>query len=179
MLLRKTGHTSTSPVWCPLALQPCRRHLVHQIPSSSAMSSSFSALPCSSSYVLAKRCGGKQSRDFPSLDLDFKSSYMSANTIKQQRSRAMHMRYFWLLCHQAQKMSKISYHSRQENLGDYASKYHTGAYHRRVGPFYLHTDQYFRLLPRAAQPSERQGCVRTRDTPYVSRTSLPMRIIPA
>ena len=32
-----------------------------------------------------------------------------SNTIKRQRSRAMNMRYFWLLCHQAQKMFNIKY----------------------------------------------------------------------
>jgi len=103
---------------------------------------------------------------------------ITSNTIKRQRSRAMNMRYFWLLCHEAQKLFKINYHPGQENLGDYASKHHTGAHHRRVRPFYLHTDQSPRLLPRAARPSERRGCVGTRHNPYVSRTPLP-RIIPA
>ena len=101
-----------------------------------------------------------------------------SNTIKRQRSRAMNMRYFWLLCHQAQKLFKINYHPGQENLRDYTSKHHTVPHHRRVWPFYLHTDQSPRLLPRAARPSERRGCVRTRDTPYISRMPLP-RIIPA
>ena len=103
---------------------------------------------------------------------------ITSNTIKRQRSRAMNMRYFWLLCHEAHKLFKINYHPGQENLGDYASKHHTGAHHRRVRPFYLHTDQSPRLLPRAARPSERRGCVGTRHNPYVSRTPLP-RIIPA
>ena len=44
-----------------------------------------------------------------------------SNTIKRQRSREMNMRYFWLLCHEAQKLFKISYHPGQENLGDYPS----------------------------------------------------------
>ena len=100
-----------------------------------------------------------------------------SNTIKRQRSRAMNMRYFWLLCHEAQRIFKINYHPGQENLGDYQTKNHNGAHHRRARPIYLHTDQSPKFLPRAARPSERRGCVKPSDNPYVGRTPLP-RIIP-
>ena len=43
------------------------------------------------------------------------------NTIKRQRSRAMEMRYFWLLDQAAQRYFKFKYHPGQENLGDYPS----------------------------------------------------------
>ena len=44
------------------------------------------------------------------------------DTIKRQRSRAMNMRYFWLLCQEAQNILAVKYHSGQENLGDMPTK---------------------------------------------------------
>ena len=95
------------------------------------------------------------------------------NTIKRQRSRAMNMRYFWLLCHEAQRILKVRYHPGQENLGDYPSKVHNGAHHLRARPIYLHTKQSPRFLPRAERPSVRRGCVGRAGDPYIRRTPLP------
>ena len=61
------------------------------------------------------------------------------NTIKRQRCRAMNMRNFGLLCNEAQRILKVSYHLGQENLGDYPSKVHNGAHHLQSRPIYLHT----------------------------------------
>ena len=44
------------------------------------------------------------------------------NTIKRQRSRAMEMRYFWLLSQEAQKMLAVSQHPGAENMGKFPSK---------------------------------------------------------
>ena len=97
---------------------------------------------------------------------------------KKQLSHRAELHLFRKLSVQRLSRGELAAAKILENLGDYASKHHNGAHHRRVRPFYLHTDQSPRLLPRAARPSERRGCVRTRDTLYVSRTPLP-RIIPA
>ena len=48
------------------------------------------------------------------------------------------MRYFWLLCHEAQKILNVSYHPGLENLGGYPTKVHNEAHHLRVRPFYQH-----------------------------------------
>ena len=48
------------------------------------------------------------------------------NTIKRQRSRAMEMRYFWLLCQEAQKMLAATHQPGAENLGNYPTKAHFG-----------------------------------------------------
>ena len=40
------------------------------------------------------------------------------NTIKRQRSRAMEMRYFWLLCQEAQHIFKVVHKPGAENMGD-------------------------------------------------------------
>ncbi len=79
-------------------------------------------------------------------------------TIKCQWSRAMEMRYFWLLNRETQKYFKFYYQPGQENLGDYPSKHHTANIHQHVGPYYVHTDKSPTLLPRAMKPSTCWGC---------------------
>jgi hypothetical protein len=60
------------------------------------------------------------------------------NTIKQQRSRSMEMRYFWVGDKEAQDVYKIKWHPGQENLADYQSKHHIGSHHIGVCHWYLH-----------------------------------------
>ena len=95
------------------------------------------------------------------------------NTQKRTRSRAMENKYFWLLDGDAQGQFKFHLHPGQENLGDYPSKAHSGAIHRHVRPFYLHTENSPRELPRAAPPSSRRGCAETLGDPYYDRVPLP------
>ena len=95
------------------------------------------------------------------------------NTIKRQRSRAMEMRYFWLLDQETKKDFKFYYHPGQENLADYPSKAHTGAIHTHVRPYYLHMDNSPNLLTRAAKPSARRGCTQILGDPYYKGTPLP------
>ena len=90
-------------------------------------------------------------------------------SIKRQRSRAMNMRYFWLLCNEAQKIINVEYHPGLENLGDYPTKHHTGAHHKHVRPYYVHEEgRSPTILPRAERPSARQGCVGTGGVPPAS-----------
>jgi hypothetical protein len=51
------------------------------------------------------------------------------NMIKCQNSRAMEMRYFWLLNGKTQKYFKFYYQPGQDNLGNYPSKHHTTNIH--------------------------------------------------
>ena len=95
------------------------------------------------------------------------------NTIKRQRSRAMEMRYFWLLDQTTQRYIKVYYQPGAENMGDYPSKAHTGHIHKHVRPYYVHMDNSPRELPRAARPSSRRGCVETLGDPYYKRVPLP------
>jgi len=96
------------------------------------------------------------------------------NTIKRQRSRAMNMRYFWLMCQEAQRIIKVSYHPGAENLGDYQTKNHPGSHHTHVRPYYLHTTQSPQYLPRVPRPSVRRGCVGKEGVhSYIHRNPLP------
>ncbi|KAL7528601.1 hypothetical protein ACHAXR_002526 [Thalassiosira sp. AJA248-18] len=47
------------------------------------------------------------------------------SNIKRQRSRAMEMRYFWLLDQETQRYFKFYYQPGQENMGNFPSKQHT------------------------------------------------------
>ncbi len=60
------------------------------------------------------------------------------NIVKQQRSRSMEMRYFWMCNKVAQDAYDVKWHPGQENLTDYQSKHHVGAHHHTVCPWYLH-----------------------------------------
>ena len=95
------------------------------------------------------------------------------NTIKRQRSRAMEMRYFWLLDGEAHKLFKISQHPGAENLGDYPSKAHVGHIHQHVRPYYLWQHNSPTVLSRALQPSARRGCAEILDDRYLKKVPLP------
>ena len=95
------------------------------------------------------------------------------STIKRQRSRAFEMRYFYLLDQAVQKYFKFEYQPGQENMGDYPTKHHTAAIHQHVRPWYIHTQDSPRLLPRAMKPSSRRGCAETLGDPYLRQVPLP------
>ena len=95
------------------------------------------------------------------------------NTIKRQRSRSMEMRFFWIGDKIAQEMYDLQWHPGQENLADYQSKHHMGSHHAYVRPWYLHTANSPRVLPRAERPSALKGCVGTLKDGYVRRVPLP------
>ena len=60
------------------------------------------------------------------------------STIKHQRSKAMKMRYFWLLDSEAQMYFTFHHQPGQENLSDYYSKAQDAKHHRHFCPWYLH-----------------------------------------
>ncbi len=73
------------------------------------------------------------------------------NTVKGQPSRAMEMQFFWIGNKVAQDMYQVAWHPGQENLADYQSKHHIGSHHVAVRPWYLHTKDSPRYLPRVCQ----------------------------
>jgi hypothetical protein len=95
------------------------------------------------------------------------------NTIKQKRSRATEMRYFWLLDGVAQQLFQFYYQPSQENLGNYPSKHHTADIHQHVHPYYIHMDNSPTFLCRAVNPRSWRGCVETLADSYKGRIPLP------
>ena len=98
------------------------------------------------------------------------------NTIKRQRSRAMEMRYFWLLDQYCQKYLDISHQLGQENLGDYPTKHHTITVTQHVFPYYIHETTSTKLILIAIMPSARRGCAKILGDPY--RRQVPLQRIP-
>ena len=95
------------------------------------------------------------------------------NTIKQQQSRSMEMRYFWVADKTAQDIFVLSWHPEQENLADYRSKHHIGSHHLAVRSWYLHLRDSPHFLPWALRPGTLKGCVGTLQNGYLRKAPLP------
>ncbi len=87
------------------------------------------------------------------------------------------MRFFWVGGKVAQNMFELRWHPGQENLADYQSKHHVGSHHIAVRPWYLHTENSPRVLPRALRPSTLKGCVGTLQNGYIQNVPIP-RVAP-
>ena len=59
------------------------------------------------------------------------------DTIKQQRSRTIDMRYHWIRDRIVQGQFRVQWRPGKDNKGDYFTKHHAGAHHQRVRPQYL------------------------------------------
>ena len=57
--------------------------------------------------------------------------------IKKQKSRAMNMRYFWVIDQQNNKIIDVTWLPGNKNLADYVTKHHPGPHHEKVRPIYL------------------------------------------
>eukprot|EP00957_Ditylum_brightwellii_P152923 11639386-Ditylum_brightwellii.AAC.1 len=56
-----------------------------------------------------------------------------------------------------QKNFNVRWTPGQENLADYPTKHHSGKHHQHVRPFYVHTADSSRYLPRAQAQHVLQG----------------------
>ena len=61
------------------------------------------------------------------------------DTVKQRRSKAMDMRYYWIRDRVIQNQFHIYWSKGSDNLADYFTKHHPASHHRALRPFYLHT----------------------------------------
>ena len=71
-------------------------------------------------------------------------------TIKQNRTKSMSMKFYWLIDRAEQGQFKIYWEPGARNLADYFTKYHPAPHHKRVRPIYLKTPN---------SPSKWQGCM--------------------
>ena len=79
------------------------------------------------------------------------------STIKRQYFRAMNMRCFWLLCQEAILILNVKYHLGEKHLGNYQTNLHNDAYHERMHPFYVYTNNSPRFLQQVALLSVHKG----------------------
>ena len=59
-------------------------------------------------------------------------------TIKQKRSKAMDMRFYWIKDRVRQGHYLVYWRPGSENLGDYHTKHHGPSHHQKMRPVYLH-----------------------------------------
>lgn len=72
-------------------------------------------------------------------------------TIKQKRSKAIDMRFYWLNDRYEQGQFDYVWGKGTENLGDAPTKHHPGSHHLQIRPIYLHI--------KGKSPKTMQGCV--------------------
>ena len=61
------------------------------------------------------------------------------DTIKQKRSKAIDMRFYWIHDRTSQGQFLVYWQPSITKLGDYHTKHHSPAYHHLMKPMYLHT----------------------------------------
>ena len=66
-------------------------------------------------------------------------------TVKQKRSKAMGMRFYWLQDRVNQGQYSLHWKPGASNLGDYFTKHFSPAHHRRIRPIYLYEPQAMML----------------------------------
>eukprot|EP00804_Cyclotella_cryptica_P006570 CCRYP_021177-RA/>CCRYP_021177-RA protein AED:0.47 eAED:0.47 QI:0/-1/0/1/-1/1/1/0/196 len=74
-------------------------------------------------------------------------------SVKQQKSRSMEMRYFWLLDGHINKLFDFQYHPGLENCAKYPSKAHPGGHHLTVRPLCVNMPTSPRFSACAACPA--------------------------
>ena len=72
------------------------------------------------------------------------------NTIKQKRSKAIDMRFYWLQDRVQQGMFDVYWEPGLNNLADYPTKHHSGKHHRMLRSIYLYEKD---------SPTTVQGCI--------------------
>jgi hypothetical protein len=72
------------------------------------------------------------------------------NTIKQKRSKAIDMRFYWLRDRVQQGMFDVYWEPGLNNLADYPTKHHSGKHHRKLRSIYLSEKD---------SPTTVQGCI--------------------
>ena len=77
---------------------------------------------------------------------------IATGTIKQRKSKAMDMRFYWIRYRKNQKQFNIYWKPGSTNRGDYFTKHFPPAHHSKVRSIYLHVAKY-------GKRSTLQGCV--------------------
>ena len=72
-------------------------------------------------------------------------------TIKQRRSKAIDMRFYWLKDRVTQKMFRVYWAPGKVNLADYYSKHHPASHVKKVRKIYINEPD---------SPRSLQGCVK-------------------
>jgi hypothetical protein len=97
----------------------------------------------------------------------------SNGTIKQKRTKAMDMRFYWIKDRVKQVQFKIYWGPGFQNLADYFTKHHSPAHHKRIGDVYIHADER-PINRKGIRDSALRGCVNTSGKAGAQIPHLPM-----
>jgi len=81
-------------------------------------------------------------------------------TIKQRRSRAMDMRYYWIRDRVQQQQFIVYWRPGIENLADYFTKHHAASHHREIRETFFAPSPNGSKYALENKPSMQQGCVK-------------------
>jgi hypothetical protein len=84
----------------------------------------------------------------------------SNDIIKQKRTKAMDMRFYWIKYRVKQGQFNVYWGPVYQNLVDYFTKHHSPAHHKRMCEIYIHTDER-PINRKRIRDSALQGCVNT------------------
>jgi hypothetical protein len=101
------------------------------------------------------------------------------DNIKQQRSRSINMRFYWVRDRKQQGHFNILWRPGKTNLADYYLKHHSAAHHQEMRPKYLYIEGAKGWNPAANLAnalSILQGCVKP-SAPAPAGTSCPWSLL--
>jgi hypothetical protein len=97
----------------------------------------------------------------------------SNGTIKQKRTKAMDMRFYWIKDRVKQGQFDVYWGPGYQKLADYFTKHHSLAHHKRMRDIYIHADE--RTINRKGiRDSALRGCVNTSGKAGAQIPQLPL-----
>jgi hypothetical protein len=84
----------------------------------------------------------------------------SNGKIKQKRTKAMDMRFYWIKDRVKQEQFNLYWGPGYQNLADYFTKHHSLSHHKRMCETYIHADEQ-PIYRKVIQDSVLRGCVNT------------------
>jgi hypothetical protein len=84
----------------------------------------------------------------------------SNGTIKQKRTKAMDMRFYWIKYRVKQGQFNVYWGPGYHNLAAYFTKHHSPAHHKRMREIYIHADKQ-PINRKGIHDSALRGCVKT------------------
>lgn len=95
------------------------------------------------------------------IKTDNSTAYGITNsTVKQKRSRAMDMRFYWVRDRVQQGQFQVYWQPGSDNLADYFTKHHPTSHHRKIQDVYLQPNLHISKSESSSSSSPLQGCIK-------------------
>ena len=140
------------------------RHVVASVAEAETAALFFNAQEAIPIWYLLEKLGHKQPATSIKTDNTTALSFIHKN-IRQKRSKAWDMRYFWLRDRESQKMFNYYWKPGVENDADYFTKHHPAKHHLANRHKFVMTPEKVFQCVTSFLSKRRRGCV---DTTWVS-----------